>query len=197
MIVLASGSATRRHVLEQAGLVFTVDTASVDEDAVKRAMALDSAQPGDIAEALAELKAIRVSARHPGSLVIGADQMLDCDGVLFDKPADGAEARRHLAQLRGRTHRLTSAVVAVRDGRRVWHHRDEASLTMRHFSEDFLDVYLAKVGDGVLTSVGAYQIEGLGVQLFSSVAGDYFTILGLPLLPVLDFLRANGEIVPC
>ena len=194
MIVLASGSATRRALLEGAGVTFVVETAAVDEEAVKQAMAAQSADPGPVASTLAELKAARVSARHPGRMVVGADQMLDCQGAWYDKPADAAAARLQLLALRGRTHRLTSAVVAMRDGVRLWHHRQEARLTMRRFSEPFLDDYLARAGAAVLASVGAYQLEGLGAQLFSAVEGDHFTILGLPLLPLLDFLRENGEL---
>ncbi len=194
MIILASGSTTRRAMLTGAGVAFAVETAAVDEDAVKRAMAAQVADPGEVAETLAGLKAERVSARHPGALVIGADQMLDCDGAWHDKPADAAAARAQLSALRGRTHRLTSAAVAVRDGTCLWRHRQEARLTMRRFSEAFLDEYLARAGAAVLASVGAYQLEGLGAQLFSAIEGDHFTILGLPLLPLLDFLRENGEL---
>jgi len=196
MIVLASASATRRQMLERAGVAFVVDTAPVDEAAVKQAMAIETGNPARVAETLAELKATRVAARHPGRLVIGADQMLDCDGVWFDKPADAAAARQQLATLRGKTHRLSSAVAAVRDGRCVWRHAEAATLTMRHFSDAFLDQYLARAGDAVLGSVGAYQLEGLGSQLFLTVEGDHFTVLGLPLLPLLDFLRENGELIP-
>jgi septum formation protein len=141
---------------------------------------------------LAELKAQRVARRHPGSLVIGADQVLECDGILFDKPSDLAAARSQLMALRGREHRLLSAVVLVRDGERVWHHVDRANLTVRDFSADFLDRYLRSAGDAALSSVGAYQLEGVGAQLFAAIDGDYFTILGLPLLPLLDILREQG-----
>lgn len=196
MIVLASGSSARARMLEQAGISFAVDVAAVDEAAVKAAMAEETGSPARVAEVLAELKAVRVSARHPGLMVIGADQMLDCDGTWFDKPADRAAARDQLLALRGRTHRLTSSVVAVRDGRRLWHHSEAAKLTMRNFSEAFLDQYLEQAGEAVLASVGAYQLEGLGAQLFMLAEGDFFTILGLPLLPLLDFLRENGELVP-
>jgi septum formation protein len=194
MIVLASGSSARRAMLEQAGVSFTVDVAAVDEDAVKQALRVETDSPAHAAEALAELKAVRVSARHPGAIVIGADQMLDCDGRWFDKPADPAEARAQLQALRKRRHRLTSAVVAVRDGRRLWHHTEAAWLTMRDFTDAFLDGYLAEIGAEVLSSVGAYQLEGRGAQLFLAVEGDFFTILGLPLLALLDFLRENGEL---
>jgi len=190
MIVLASGSATRRQLLERAGLDFIVDTAPVDEAAVKRAFT----DPVLAAEALAELKAVRVSPRHPGALVIGADQMLDCDGAWFDKPDDAAAARLQLATLRGHRHRLTSAVAVIQDGRCLWRHTEAADLTMRPFSDAFLESYLAAAGPAVLGAVGAYHLEGLGAQLFSAVIGDYFTILGLPLLPLLGFLRDHGEL---
>ncbi|MGE5475289.1 MAG: Maf family protein [Bacteroidales bacterium] len=196
MIVLASGSATRRAMLENAGVAFVVDTAPVDEAAVKDAMRAETDNPARVAEVLAELKATRVSARHPGAIVIGADQMLECGRVWFDKPADRAGARAQLLALRDHTHRLVSSVVAVRDGQRLWHHTDQARLTMRRFSDAFLDSYLEQAGDAVLSSVGAYQLEGLGAQLFMAVEGDHFTILGLPLLALLDFLRENGELTP-
>lgn len=196
MIVLASASATRRSLLEQAGVPFVVDTAAVDEAAVKGAMRQETANPARVAEVLAELKATRVSSRHPGAIVIGADQMLDCEGAWFDKPESVEAARVQLLALRGRSHRLTSSVVAVRDGTRLWHHTEAAKLTMRQFSDAFLDQYLAAAGAAATTSVGAYQLESLGAQLFMTVEGDHFTILGLPLLPLLDFLRENGVLTP-
>lgn len=195
MIVLASGSATRQSMLESAGVDFQVQVLPVDEDGIKAAMAQETDNPARVAETLAEMKAQRVSAKNPGALVVGADQMLDCDGTWFDKPASRDDAARQLRQLRAKTHRLTSSAVAVRDGRRVWHHTDQARLTMRQFSDAFLDDYLNRAGDKVLSSVGAYQLEGLGAQLFMMVDGDHFTILGLPLLPLLDYLRENGELI--
>ncbi|MBC7952097.1 MAG: Maf family protein [Rhodospirillaceae bacterium] len=195
MIVLASGSATRRAMLENAGVDFTVDTSPVDEAAIKAGMRQETNNPARVAEVLAEAKAIRVSARNPGMIVIGCDQMLDCEGVWFDKPENPAEARAQLAALRDKTHRLTSSVVALRDGKRLFHHTESAKLTMRRFSDAFLDDYVEKAGDGVLSSVGAYQLEGRGAQLFMLVDGDHFTILGLPLLALLDFLRENGELL--
>lgn len=196
MIVLASASRARARMLAESGIAFTVEVAAVDEQAVKDSLAAETRNPARVAEVLAELKAMRVSSRHPGALVIGADQMLDCEGTWFDKPADAKAAREQLLALRHKTHRLTSAVVAVRDGRRVWHHTESARLTMRNFSETFLDRYLEQAGEAVLSSVGAYQLEGLGAQLFLTVEGDFFTILGLPLLALMDFLRENGELVP-
>lgn len=191
-LVLASGSRTRAAMLEQAGVPAILDRPLVDEDEVKAAGRAEGVPADAVAEALAELKAQRITRRHPGALVVGADQMLDCEGRWFDKPADRAAARAQLLDLRGKTHRLVSCAVVVRDGERMWHKTDSARLTMRNFSEAFLDDYLDRVGDDVLHSVGAYQLEGLGAQLFHRVEGDFFTILGLPLLPLLGFLRVHG-----
>jgi septum formation protein len=193
-IVLASASKVRRALLEAAGLAILVDPAAVDEAAVKDSYAGEDAGPGEIAEALAELKAMRISPRHPGLIVLGADQILDCEGQRFDKPEGLEGARAQLQALSGRRHRLISSLVALRDGQRLWHHTGEAVLTMREFSDAFLGSYLAAAGPGVLESVGAYQLEGLGAQLFTRIEGDYFTVLGLPLLPLLDFLRLQGEL---
>ncbi|PWC51038.1 nucleoside triphosphate pyrophosphatase [Azospirillum sp. TSA6c] len=191
-LVLASGSRTRAAMLEQAGVPAILDRPLVDEDEVKAAGRAEGVPADAVAEALAELKAQRITRRHPGALVVGADQMLDCEGRWFDKPADRATARAQLLDLRGKTHQLVSCAVVVRDGERMWHKTDSARLTMRNFSEAFLDDYLDRVGDNVLHSVGAYQLEGLGAQLFHRVEGDFFTILGLPLLPLLGFLRVHG-----
>lgn len=194
-VVLASGSRTRAAMLEQAGVSVTCHPAAVDEDEVKRSFRAEGFPVEAVAEALAELKATRVAARYPGALVIGADQMLECEGDWFDKPVDRGAAREQLLRLRGRTHRLVSCAVVVRDGERLWHQVQSARLTVRPFTDAFLDDYLDRAGDRVLTSVGAYQIEGLGAQLFSRVEGDWFTILGLPLLPLLGFLRVHGVLV--
>jgi septum formation protein len=191
-VVLASASPIRAALLRSAGIPITIDAAAIDEAEVKASLRTARAEPAVVAETLAELKAQRVSRRHAGSLVIGADQVLECDGVLFDKPVDLAAARAQLLALRGRTHRLVSAVVLARDGQRAWHHVDRADLRMRDFSAGFLDHYLESSGAAVLSSVGAYQLEGRGAQLFVSIDGDYFTILGLPLLPLLDILREHG-----
>jgi septum formation protein len=191
-VVLASASQARAGLLRAAGISVIIDAAAIDEAEVKASLRAARAEPSAIARTLAELKAQRVSRRHAGSLVIGADQILECDGVLFDKPADMAAARLQLLALRGRGHRLVSAVVLVRDGQRLWHHVDRADLKMRDFSTRFLDRYLESAGQAALSSVGAYQLEGIGAQLFAAIEGDYFTILGLPLLPLLDNLREHG-----
>lgn len=193
-VVLASASKARRALLENAGISVTVDPATVDEDEIKRSMKANGASALQTAERLAETKALRVSARHRGALVFGADQMLECGGVWFDKPADRDHAAAHLTALAGRTHHLISAVVCVRDGERLWHHVEIASLTMRPLSKAFIARYLDAVGANVLSSVGAYQLEGLGAHLFARIDGDYFTVLGLPMLPVLAFLREHGVI---
>lgn len=194
MIVLASGSAARRAMLAAAGLEVRVDPADFDESAVKRCCVAEGLEAGATARRLAWSKADRVSARHSGAWVIGADQILDGDGAWFDKPTDRASAAAQLRRLRGRPHTLISAVVVVRDGVEHGGHVDRARLTMRDFSDDFLETYLDRAGDAVLGSVGAYQLEGLGVQLFDHFEGNLFTILGLPLLPLLGILRDCGEI---
>ena len=189
-VVLASGSAARAAMLAQAGVSVTRDAANVDEEEVK--ISLRGSPTATVAETLAELKALHVSRRHPVALVIGADQMLECEGRLYDKPVDLDGACQHLRSLRGRTHHLVTSAVVVLDGARLWHHTDRAALTMRSLSDGFIETYLAALGRQALQSVGAYQLEGLGAQLFARVEGDFFTILGLPLLPLCDFLRARG-----
>lgn len=191
-LILASGSAIRAQLLRGAGLDFVIETAPVDEAEIRLALQAEGASTGDTAIALAEAKALRISRKRPGTLVIGCDQMLDCNGAWFEKPGDRDHARAHLQALRGRDHTLLSGVVVARDGQRIWHHLSTARLTVRPLSEDFIEAYLEAAGEAVLNSVGAYQLEGLGAQLFSRIDGDYFTILGLPLLPLLDFLRLHG-----
>jgi septum formation protein len=193
-LVLASASTIRAELLQRAGLAFMVETASVDEDEIKASFRAEKADAASCAVALAEAKARRVSRRHPGALIVGADQILVCAGAWFDKPADRAAARAHLVALRGRRHELVSAVCVVRDGERLWHFVDRPSLTMRPFGDAFLDRYLEQCGADILASVGAYRLEGLGIQLFSRIDGDFFAILGLPLLPLLHFLRGAGAL---
>lgn len=189
-LILASGSAARRRMLEAAGVAFEVDVPRVDEEAAKASFRAEGMKPRDQSDALAELKALSVSRRRAG-VVIGADQMLALEGEVFDKPKSADEARAHLVRLRGRTHELITAVVVAREGAILWRHIETPRLEMRAFSDTFLAEYLAHAGDGVLHSVGAYQLEGLGAQLFERVEGDFFSVLGLPLLPLLSFLRQH------
>lgn len=193
-VVLASASAARAGMLTRGGVPFVKDASSVDEDEIKRAMRAEGASADDLAVALAEMKARQVGRRHPGAFVIGSDQVLVCEDRWYDKPPDRQTARDQLLSLRGKTHMLISAVMVMRDGERLWHHIGRARLTVRPFGEEFLESYLDAAGDAILSSVGAYQLEGLGAQLFSRVEGDYFTILGMPLLPLLDFLRNHGVV---
>jgi len=194
MIVLSSTSATRRALLSQAGLEFRTAKPPVDEAAVKEAMKSAGASAHDVASALAEKKASTVADILPGAYVIGADQMLDCDGEWFDKPADRAAARRQLQSLRGKTHWLITAAAIAHEGRIVWRCTETAHMTMRDFSDEFLDHYLDKAGDAAIGSVGAYQLEGAGAHLFQKVEGDFFSILGLPLIPLLVGLREAGAL---
>ncbi len=193
-LILASQSPFRRMLMENAGLVFEAEAARIDERAVEAALAARNPSPQDVAKTLAIEKARDVSARHPGALVIGSDQTLSLEGLVFHKPADLAEAKSHLASMSGRTHSLNCGIALVRDGETLWSHVSVAHLTMRLLSESFIDRHLARVGEKVLASVGAYQLEGEGVQLFERIDGDYFTILGLPLLPLLAKLRDLGAI---
>jgi septum formation protein len=193
LIVLASKSAARRAVLEGAGVPFEVSVAGVDEDAVKTALLGEGASPRDIADALAELKAIRVSAKRDG-LVIGSDQTLELEGRLYDKVETVEAARERLQLLRGKPHQLHSAVVVAKDGAPIWREVVSATLTMRDISDSFLETYLAEEGEVALGSVGCYRLEGPGAQLFSKIQGDYFAILGLPLMGLLDLLRRHGEL---
>ena len=198
-LVLASSSATRRTLLERAGLAFEAIPAAVDEAALKEAAQSEGIPPADAALILAEAKAERVGRRMPEALVIGCDQLLVCrmdDGFerWFDKPAGMDAARAQLLALRGRTHRLVTATVAWRGGERIWQDVSTPRLTMREFSEAFLDAYLAAEGEVLLGSVGGYRLEALGVHLFSRVEGEHSAILGLPMLPLLGFLRGHGVV---
>ena len=190
-IILASKSAARRAVLTGAGVPFEVAVAGVDEDAVKTAMLAQGATPRDVADALAEIKAVKISAGRPG-FVIGSDQTLEFEGKLYDKVETVEAAGARLKAMRGKPHRLHSAVVVAKDGTPIWREIVSATLTMRDFSDDFLDAYLALEGEEMLGSVGCYRLEGPGAQLFSKIEGDYFAILGLPLMGLLDLFRRHG-----
>jgi septum formation protein len=190
-LTLASQSVIRGQILRQAGLSFTQMHPGIDEELAKASLRAEGATPREQADALAELKAVAASRRQPG-LVIGADQILDLDGQSFDKP-DGLDGlRRHLRLLSGRTHRLHSAVVIAQDGAPVWRALENPRLTMRTLSPEFIETYVAACGEAALTSVGGYQLEKLGAHLFTRIEGDYFSILGLPLLAVLGYLRERG-----
>jgi len=189
-LVLASKSAVRRAVLEKAGIPLAIVPADIDERAIEARA--DAKLPAEVAVLLAREKARAVAAGLSGRLVLGADQTLGLGVRSFTKPADRPAARAQLLALRGRTHELHSALALVRDGALVFEHQAVARLTMRAFSEPFLDAYLAAAGDAVTASVGCYQVEGIGIQLFDRIEGDYFTILGLPLLPLLKFLQDEG-----
>ena len=195
-VVLASASRPRAGLLQAAKVPVEFEPASIDEAAVKSSFRARSDSADKVAGALAEMKAMQVSPNHPGALVIGADQMLECGNTWFDKPANRGHARAQLMALSGRTHVLIAAVCVVRDSEVLWRHTEHARMTMRRLSSAFLDEYLERLAaDDVCQSVGAYQLENAGAQLFSKIDGDHFTILGLPLLPLLDFLRGHGVIM--
>ena len=194
MIVLASGSKTRAALLEGAGVKILRDPPRIDEAEIKAFYRRKGAEAGICAMALAEAKALAVAGRHPEMLVVGADQLLAYDSVWLDKPRDRADARLQLAGMRGRSHELATAACVARGANVMWHDLQRPRLTMRAFSDGFLDAYVAALGRDDLGAVGAYRLEGTGIQLFDRVEGDYFAILGLPLLPLLDFLRAQGEV---
>lgn len=194
-LILASASKTRAELLKNAGIFVECDPANVDEDSVKDALKDEGATAVQVAETLAELKAQSVSRRHPGAMIIGADQTLDCEGRWFDKPENKEQARENLLAFKGKKHRLNASVCIVRDGQRLWHVNDPAEMHVRDFSNDWLDWYIDTVGEEICESVGGYRLEGPGSQLFSAVRGDYFTVLGLPLLPLMQFLRGHSVIV--
>jgi septum formation protein len=189
-LVLASASPARARLLRAAGLDIAVAPVGVDEDAIKQSLAQERASADDVATILAETKAERGSLRAPGELVLGADQMLSCGTVWFDKPPDQEHARAHLKALRGKSHQLHCAAALARDGQVIWRHVERATLHMRDFTDAFLDGYVAAEGEALLSSVGAYRLEGPGVHLFSRIEGDHFVIQGLPLLALLEQLRA-------
>ena len=190
-IILASGSASRRALLAGAGVTATNVKPLVDEESAKASFRAEGMPVRDQAMQLAEMKAVKVSRTQPG-LVIGGDQMLNLEGKAFDKPAGMDGARAHLTAMSGKTHVLETAMVVAENGSPVWRHLARPHLTMRALSDEFIVQYLKDAGEDILSTVGAYQLEGLGAQLFSKIEGDYFTILGLPLLPLLDYFRTRG-----
>jgi len=194
-IVLASASAARKAVLEAAGLRFEAVAAAVDEGAIKESARAEGYSAADAAMMLAEAKARRIAARRPEALVIGCDQMLVVGDRWFDKPESAEAARGHLEALRGKTHQLVTAVLCWRGGQRIWQHVATPRLTMRPVSDAFIDAYLALEGEAVTSSVGAYRLEGPGIHLFDRVEGEHAAILGLPLLPLLGFLRQHGVLM--
>jgi len=193
-IVLASASGSRRALLGGAGVAFEAIASDVDESVIKEASQSAERDVAATALALAEAKAAAIAVTRPDAFVIGADQMLDLDGVWFDKPVDLAAARRQLSDLRGRTHVLHSALIVLGPNGEEWRHVEPARLTMRDFSDGFLDAYMADMGEDALKSVGGYFLEGLGVQMFERVEGDFFTVLGLPMTPLLAALRGFGAL---
>ncbi|WP_139974727.1 MULTISPECIES: Maf-like protein [Brucella/Ochrobactrum group] len=188
-LVLASKSPFRSALLKNAGIEFSTASADIDERAVEAPLYETGATPEEVAQVLAEAKAIDVSEKNPGAVVIGCDQTLSLGDEIFHKPADMEAARRQLLKFSGKTHQLNSAVALVKDGKSLWRHVSIARMTMRDLDPGFVGRYLGRVGDVALSSVGAYQVEGAGIQLFEKIEGDYFTIVGLPLLPLLAELR--------
>lgn len=194
-IILASASEARLALLRNAGLSVDAIPAGVDEESAKHSLQAEKADPSDAAVFLAEMKATKISGRHPDALVIGADQILTCGAVWFDKAPDRDHLRAHLTALRGKTHRLHSGACVAVAGSRIWGHVETADLTMRAFTDEFLAAYLDSEGETALQCVGGYRLEGPGAQLFEKIQGDYFTILGLTLTPLLGFLRQNGALM--
>lgn len=193
-LLLASASEIRAALLRNAGLKVEVQPARIDEDTIRAALEAEGAGPRDVADYLAEAKAARMSARHPGRLVLGADQVLALKSDIFTKPAMPEDAIAQLRSLSGQTHKLLSALVVIRDGQPLWRHVSEVRLTMHDLSDAFIRDYVARNWDSIRWSVGSYKLEEEGVRLFSRIEGDYFAVLGLPLIEFLNWLRARGEL---
>lgn len=191
-LVLASSSKARQQMLQNAGIDCEAVASMIDEDGYKQAMKAEGASAMEAAETLAEMKALRMYRQRPDAIVIAADQMLECNGVWFDKPTDRDQTRAQLRALRNKRHQLVSAAVVYKEGSRIWGKIDTAHLTMRNFSDEWLEWYLDAAGEDIFQCVGGYQLEGLGAQLFTEIRGDYFTVLGMPLLPLIGFLRDHG-----
>lgn len=195
-LLLASASTARRRLLEAVGLTIEAQSSGLDESSLAKALRSEGRDARATADALAEAKALKLSCRRPGRLVLGADQTLERDGAVFSKPADMAEAARHLRALQGRSHLLHSAAVLAEDGRPLWRHVSSARLTMRPLDEAAIDAHLSRAGSDILGSVGAYHVEGPGLRLFTAIEGDLFTVMGLPLLPLLNHLIDRGLLAP-
>lgn len=193
-LILASGSQVRTRLLSQTGVSFEIIPAVVDEDGIKASLLAEAAPPRDVADTLAEMKARKVATKHPQAVVLGCDQILKFRGKIFSKPENIEDARQHLRALRGERHSLLSAVVAYRDAQPIWRTLTEARLTMRPISDGYLDDYVNRNWNSIRHSVGAYKLEEEGARLFEKIEGDYFTILGLPLIETLGFLATQGII---
>ncbi|WP_108860517.1 nucleoside triphosphate pyrophosphatase [Ruegeria sp. Alg231-54] len=193
-IILASGSSIRAQLLRNAGVPFTVETARVDEDTAKRALLAEDAPPRDIADTLAEMKARKVSDKNPGAMVLGCDQVLDFDGQLLSKPETPQDALAQLKAMRGKQHMLLSAAVIYQNGEPIWRHVGQVRLRMRMSSDAYLRDYIDRNWDSIRHAVGAYKLEEEGVRLFATIDGDYFNVLGMPLLELLNFLAVKGVI---
>lgn len=193
-IILASGSAIRAQLLRKAGVSFEVTVPRIDEDAIKASMVAEAAKPRDIADALAEMKARKVSDKTPGAMVLGCDQVLDFGGTLLSKPLSTEDALNQLTAMRGARHMLLSAAVIYQDGQPIWRHVGQVRLRMRDVSDAYLQAYVGRNWDSIRHAVGGYKLEEEGVRLFASIDGDYFNVLGMPLLPLLNFLTLRGVI---